>query len=90
MRVGVALQGSIVLRAVTIYRPETQTDNLKLTLANSSLFSDFFSLECHVCLSFVIKMRKMTKLRQNLHISQFDVIRALRYLCCWATEPDFL
>ena len=30
MRVGVALQGSIVLRAVTIYRPETQTDNLKL------------------------------------------------------------
>ena len=69
MRVGVALQGSIVLRAVTIYRPETQTDNLKLTFANSSLFSDFLSLECHVCLSFVIKMRKMTKLRQKLHIS---------------------
>ena len=90
MRVGVALQGSIVLRAVIIYRPETQTDNLKLTLANSSLFSDFFSLECHVCLSFVIKIRKMTKLRQNLHISEFDVVRALRYLCCWATEPDFL
>ena len=90
MRVGVALQGSIALRAVTIYRPETQTDKLKLTLANSSLFSDFFSLECHVCLSFVIKMRKMTKLRQKLHISQFDVIRALRYLCFWATEPDFL
>ena len=42
MRVGVALQGSIVLRAVTIYRPETQTDNLKLTLANSSLFLTFF------------------------------------------------
>ena len=42
MRVGVALRGSIALRAVTIYRPEIQTDNLKLTLANSSLFSDFF------------------------------------------------
>ena len=81
MRIGVELQGSMALRAVTIYRPETQTDKLKLTLANSSLFSDFFSLECHVCLSFFIKMTKMTKLRQNLHISQFDVIRALRYLC---------
>ena len=90
MRVGVALRGSIAVRAATIYRPETQTDKLKLTLANSSLFSDFFSLECHICLSFFIKMRKMTKLRQKLHISEFDVIRALRYLCCWATEPDLL
>ena len=32
----------------------------------------------------------MTKIRQNLHISQFDVIRSLRYLCFWATEPDFV
>ena len=90
MRVGVALRGSIALRAVTIYRPEIQTDNLKLTLANSSLFSDFFSLEFHVCLSFYIKMRTMTKLRQKLNISEFDVIRALRHLCFWANEPDFL
>ena len=29
MRVGAELQGSIALRAVTIYRPETQTDKLK-------------------------------------------------------------
>ena len=34
----------IVLRAVTIYRPDTQTNKLKLTLANSSLLSDF----CHL------------------------------------------
>ena len=33
----------IALRAVTIYRPETQTNKLKLTVANSSLLSDF----CH-------------------------------------------
>ena len=37
------------------------------------------SLKCHACLSFVIKMRKMTKLRQTLQITHFDVIRALRY-----------
>jgi len=36
-------------------------------------------LKCHVCLSFVIKMRKLTKLKQKLQISHFDVIRALRY-----------
>ena len=34
---------SVALRAVTIYRPETQTNKLKLTLANSSFLSDF----CH-------------------------------------------
>ena len=33
----------IVPSAVTMYRPETQTNKLKLTLANSSLLSDF----CH-------------------------------------------
>ena len=66
--------------AVTIYRPETQTNKLKLTLANSSLLSDFRHFKkCHVCLSFVIKMRKMAKLRQKLQISHSDVIRTLRY-----------
>ena len=60
-----------MLCTVTIYRPETQTNKLKLTLANSSLLS----LKCHVCLSFVIKMGKMTKLRQKLQMSHFDVIR---------------
>ena len=34
---------TIALRTVTIYRPETQTNKLKLTSANSSLLSDF----CH-------------------------------------------
>ena len=34
---------SIALRAVTIYRSQTETNKLKLTLANSSLLSDF----CH-------------------------------------------
>ena len=66
--------------AVTIYRPETQTNKLNLTLANSPLLSDFCHFKkCHVCLSFVIKMRKMAKLRQKLQISHSDVIRALRY-----------
>ena len=37
------LYGLIALRAVIIYRPETQTNKLKLTLANSSLLSVF----CH-------------------------------------------
>ena len=32
---------SIALLAVTMYRPETQTNKLILTLANSSLLSDF-------------------------------------------------
>ena len=32
----------IALRAVTIYKPETQTNNPKLTLANSSLLSVSF------------------------------------------------
>ena len=31
----------VVPSAVTMYRPETQTNKLKLTLANSSLLSDF-------------------------------------------------
>ena len=39
----------IVLRAVTIYRPETQTNKLKLALANSSLLSDF----CHLNVMFI-------------------------------------
>ena len=56
---------SIALSAVTIYRPETQTNKLKL------IFSEF--------LTFVIKMRKMAKLRQKLQINHSDVIRALRY-----------
>ena len=68
----------IALRAITINRPETQTNKLKLTLANSSLLS-FFLLKCHVCLSFVIKMRKMTKLRQKIANWLLEVIRVLRY-----------
>ena len=43
------LYGLIALRAVIIYRPETQTNKLKLTLANSSLLSVF----CHYNVMFV-------------------------------------
>ena len=69
-----------MLCAVTIYRPGTQTNKLKLTLANSSRLSDF----CHEIVMFVcllsLKREKMTKLRQKLQISHSDVIRALLYL----------
>ena len=75
------------LRAVTIYRPVTQKNKLKLTVANSSLLSEFCFLKRPVCLSFVIKMTQMTKLRQKLQISHFDVIRALRY-CNWYEVPE--
>ena len=56
---------------------ETQTNKLKLTLANSSLLS----LKCHVSLSFVIKMRKMTKLRQKLQITVWHEIFAGSNFC---------
>ena len=32
---------TVALRAVTIYRPVTQKNKLKLTVANSSLLSEF-------------------------------------------------
>ena len=41
-----------MLRTVTIYRPETQTNKLKLTLRNSLLSI------CHVCLSLSLKWEK--------------------------------
>ena len=66
----------IALRAVTIYRPETYT-NIREFLT----FVWLLSWKCHVCLSFVIKMRKMTKIRKKLQSSYSDVIRALGY--CW-------
>ena len=69
----------IALRTVTIYRPGTQTNKLKLTLANFLSFVWLLSFKCYVYLSSVITMRKMTKLRQKLPISHSDVIRALRY-----------
>ena len=81
MRVGVELQGSIALRAVTIYRPETQTDKLKFLT-----FFWLFSLECHVCLSFVIKMRKMTKLRQNCKLVSLTLFA--RYAIYVSGQPS--
>ena len=63
------MRSKIVLHAVTIYRPLTQTNKLKF---------DF----CH---KMQCKMRKMTKLRQKLQVSHLDVIRALRYLSNHAT-----
>ena len=70
------IRRTIALRAVTNYRPETD----KQTKIEFVAFLWLLLLKCHVCLSFVIKMRKMTKLRQKLQISHSDVIRALRYL----------
>ena len=68
---------SIALRAVTFYRPQTETDKLKLTLANSSLLSDFCDQNVmSVCL-LLFKRKIMTKLRQKLQISHFDVIYVL-------------
>ena len=52
----------IVLRAVTIYRPETQTNKLKLTLANSSL-SDF----CHLNVMFICLLSLKWEKWQNSH-----------------------
>ena len=70
------IRRTIALHAVANYRPETD----KQTEIEFLTFVWLLSLKCHVCLSFVIKMTKMTKLRQKLQISHFDVIRALRYL----------
>ena len=44
-----------MLRTVTIYRPKTQTNKLKLTLRNSSL------LIFHVCLSLSLKWQNSDK-----------------------------
>ena len=51
----------IVLRAVTIYRPETQTNKLKLTLANSLLFFYF----CHPNVMFVCLLLSKWEKWQN-------------------------
>ena len=49
----------------------------KIKISEFLTFVWLLSYKCHVCLSFAIKMRKMTKLRQKLQISHSDVIRAL-------------
>ena len=53
---------SKVLRTVTIYRPETQTNKLKLTLRNSLLSI------CHVCLSLSLKWEKWQNSDKNCKI----------------------
>ena len=61
---------------VRSYYLQTQNSD-KHTENNSSKFLTFvwlLSLKCHACLSIVIKIRKMTKLRQKLQINHFDVI----------------
>ena len=52
---------------------------IEITISEFLTFVWPLSLKCHVCLSFVIKMRKMAKQRQKWQISHSDVIRALRY-----------
>ena len=51
-----------MLGTVTIYRPETQTNKLKLTLRNSTL------LICHVCLSLPLKWEKWQNSDKNCKI----------------------
>ena len=51
-----------MLGTVTIYRPEMQTNKLKLTLRNSSL------LICHVCLSLPLKWEKWRNSDKNCKI----------------------
>ena len=51
-----------MLRTVTIYRPKTQTNKLKLTLRNSSL------LIFHVCLSLSLKWEKWQNSDKNCKI----------------------
>ena len=53
---------SKVSRTVTIYRPETQTNKLKLTLRNSLLSI------CHVCLSLSLKWEKWQNSDKNCKI----------------------
>ena len=58
------------------FSSETQTKQTEININEFLTFVWLLSLKCHVCLSFVIKMRKITKLRQKLQISHSDVIRA--------------
>ena len=64
-----------MLRAVTIYRPETQTNKLKLTLRNSSL------LICHVCLSLSLKWEKWQNSDKNCKI--VTLTSFMRLCCCF-------
>ena len=76
-------EGSRTVRTLRVIGSRSyyfQTRNSdKKTEINISEFPTFHFKKCHVCLSFVIKLRKMAKLRQKLQISHFDVIRALRF-----------
>ena len=66
-----------MLRTVTIYRPETQTNKLKLTLRNSSL------LICHVCLSLSLKWEKWQNSDKNCKIVTLTSFMSLCY--CFPT-----
>ena len=68
--------------SATINRPEPETNKMKLTLANSSLLFDFLSLKCYVCLSFVIKIRKMTKLRPQAAVACEQALHPARLKAC--------
>ena len=62
-----------MLGTVTIYRPETQTNKLKLTLRNSSL------LICHVCLSLPLKWEKWQNSDKNCKIVTLTSFMRLCY-----------
>ena len=67
---------TIALRAVTNYRPETDKQ--------TETFVWLLSLKCHVCQSSVIKMKKMTKLRQNCKLVTLTLFA--RYAICSALK----
>ena len=64
----------LITHGVTFYRADTQTNKMKLALTNSSLF-----VFCHKnIMSFrLIKIRKVTKVKQTLRISHCEVIFAM-------------
>ena len=65
----------LVTHNVTFYRADTQTNKMKLALTNSSHLFVF----CHknIILFWLIKLRKVTKVKQTLQISNCKVIFAM-------------
>ena len=65
----------LVTHGVTFYRADTQTNKMKLALTNSSHLFVF----CHKNKIFfwLIKIRKVTKVKQTLQISHSEVIFAM-------------
>ena len=61
----------IALCTVTIHKTRNSDKQTEINISKFLIFVWLLSLKCKVCLSFVIKMRKMTKRRRKLQISQW-------------------